>query len=90
MRWSGLAHGQQTVCDLIRGPDGYKMIEYMTTAPGGKNLGKQLSRGPKGRDFNKQTGRIYTAKALLERLKESHNEALKAAATFKAGQAAAS
>jgi len=74
-RLSRLPHGQGSVQQLIRGPDGAKMIEYMTTAPGGKNLGKQLSRGPKGRNFNDPTGRIYTAKDLLTRLKASHTEA---------------
>ncbi|NQU21883.1 MAG: hypothetical protein HQ567_11425 [Candidatus Nealsonbacteria bacterium] len=85
-RLSKLPRGQQTVLDLINKPGGAKMIEYMTTAPGGKNLGKQLSRGPKGRNFNELTGRIYTAKALLVRLKESYQEAVKAAGTVKAGK----
>ena len=34
--------------DLIRGPDGYKMIQYMTTTPGGEELGKQLSNSLTG------------------------------------------
>jgi hypothetical protein len=69
--------GEQTVRDLIRGPDGYKMIQYMTTAPGGKNLGLELSRDPGGAGFNEPTGRIYTAKMLLDRLQQSHAEARK-------------
>ena len=87
-RLSRLPRGQRMVYDLIDKPGGAKMIEYMTTAPGGKNLGKQLSRGPKGRNFNKPTSRIYTAEALLARLKESHNEAVKAAGTVKTDEAA--
>lgn len=76
-RLSHLPRGQQTVEDLIRGPDGYKMIEYMTTAAGGKELGRMLSNSPNGRNFNKPTGRIYTVDILLERLEQSREESLK-------------
>ncbi|OHB70677.1 MAG: hypothetical protein A2V70_06160 [Planctomycetes bacterium RBG_13_63_9] len=76
-RLSRLPYGKETVRDLIDGADGYKMVEYMTTTPGGENMGKQLSNAPKGRNFNKETGRIYTAKALLERLKTSYDSAAK-------------
>ncbi len=72
-----LPHGEQTIIDLIRGPDGYKMIEYMTTTPGGEALGQQLSNASKGKKFNETTGRIYTAKMLLERLEQSRAATLK-------------
>ena len=36
----------KTVRDLIRGPDGYKMLQYMTTSAGGRQMGKQLSNAP--------------------------------------------
>ena len=78
-RLSRLPRGQQTVRDLIRGPDGYKMIEYMTTAAGGKALGKMLSNSPNGKRFNAPTGRVYTAKILLKRLKQSRAASVKAA-----------
>jgi hypothetical protein len=78
-RLSRLAHGRQTVCDLIRGPDGFKMIEYMTTADGGIELGKMLSKDPQGAGFNEPTGRIYTASMLLERLKKAYAAATKKA-----------
>jgi hypothetical protein len=78
-RLSRLPHGQQTIRDLIRGPDGYKMIEYMTTAKGGKALGEQLSNDPLGKDFNAKTSRIYTAEMLLRRLEQCRIAALKAA-----------
>ncbi len=78
-RLSRLPRGRQTVADLIRGPDGYKMIEYFTTAAGGKELGRMLSESPAGRDFNNPTGRIYTADLLLERLKQSREESIKTA-----------
>ena len=63
----------------IRGPDGYKMIEYMTTAAGGKELGRMLSQAPDGHNFNKPTDRIYTADLLVERLETSRKESIKAA-----------
>ncbi len=57
---------------LLDGPDGYKMFEYMVTAPGGIVLGQQLSNIKEGRDFNKPTGHIYTVEQLVKRLSESH------------------
>jgi hypothetical protein len=77
-RLSRIPLGQQTLRDLIRGPDGYKMVEYMTTAQGGKELGRQLSNTPNGANFNAPTGRIYTDEQLLTRLERSHAAALKA------------
>ena len=78
-RLSRLPYGKQTIRDLIRGPDGYKMIEYMTTTPGGKELGNQISNAPQGEAFNGKTGRIYTAKTLLLRLEQSRAASLKTA-----------
>ena len=88
-RLARLPHGRQTLHDLIRGPDGYKMIEYMTSTRGGLNLGKMLSKAPKGKGFNKPTRRIYTAKMLLEALKRSHDAAKKAASEDKKGRTVA-
>jgi hypothetical protein len=79
-RLSRLPIGQQTVRDLIRGPGGDKMIEYMTTASGGKELGKMLSNAPLGKNFNDPTGRLYTVEKLMVRLEQSHAAAIKAAA----------
>lgn len=70
-RLSTLPQGKSTVRRLIAGPDGYKLVEYMTTTSGGQVLGKQLSGG--SRDFNSPTGRIYTADQLIARLKTSYN-----------------
>jgi hypothetical protein len=67
-RLSRLPRGKQTVRDLIRGPGGQKMIEYMTTAAGGIELGNQLSQSPNGADFNAPTGRIYSVQDLLDYL----------------------
>jgi len=76
-RMRKMPYGDRQLVDLIHSPEGYKMIEYMTTTPGGKNLGKSLSQGKQGKDFNEPTGRIYTEKQFLERLKQSHKEASK-------------
>ena len=67
--------GRQTVHDLIRAADGYKLIQYMTTTSGGSELGKMLSKDPHGAHFNRPTGRIYTVKMLLDRLKQSYGAA---------------
>lgn len=72
-RLSRLPRGKQTVRDLVRGPDGQKLIEYMTTSAGGKNLGKQLSQDPNGENFNSPTGRIYTVQNLLDYLKKQYD-----------------
>jgi len=74
-RLSRLPHGKKDIKALIRGPGGHKLLEYMTTTSGGRNLGKQLSNAPKGRNFNDPTGRIYTVKLLLARLKKSYTAA---------------
>jgi hypothetical protein len=71
-----MPYGERQLSDLMRKPDGYKMVEYMVTTPGGKNLGKSLSRGKNGGKFNESTGRLYTDKQLLDRLKTSHKAEL--------------
>jgi len=71
-RLSRLPHGRQTVHDLINGLGGNKMMEYITTAPGGKKVGQLLSNGPEATDFNKPTGRIYTVPMLLAQLEEQY------------------
>ena len=68
-----LPEGERVVTNLLDGPDGYTMIEYMTTTRGGKNLGDYLSEDDNGAEFNKRTGRIYTEKELLKRLKVSYD-----------------
>lgn len=68
-----MPYGQQQIAALIQGPDGYKLFEYMTTTPGGKNMGLMLSNGVNGADFNGSTGRIYTELDLLKRLKKSYD-----------------
>ena len=77
-RMAALSGGRTLVNDLIAEPAGHEMIEYLTTSKGGKNMGKMLARAPKGSDFNKPTGRIFTEKQLLDRLRECYARDLKA------------
>jgi hypothetical protein len=72
-RLSRLPRGKQTVHDLIRGPGGERMLEYMTTSAGGKALGRQLSQDPGGENFNSLTGRIYTVQNLFDYLKRQYD-----------------
>lgn len=56
--------GRSLVKTLVNDKGGDQLIEYLTTSEGGKNLGKMLGKEAHV-DFNKATGRLYTAKALL-------------------------
>ncbi len=78
-RLSVMIMGEKNVRALIRGPDGYKMIQYMTTTSTGKNLGDMLARDPNAADFNSPTWKLYTADALLARLAQSYDTAKKQA-----------
>lgn len=86
-RLARLPRGEATLRSLVRGPGGAKMIEYLATAKGGVNLGAQLSKIPDAGDFNRSTGRIYTARALLVKLRSLHDESARPAATGAAGKA---
>ena len=71
-RLSRLPYGRQTVHDLIQRPGGEKMTQYMSTASGGKEIGKKFANAPGATDFNKSTGRIYTVAMLLGQLQEQY------------------
>ena len=71
-----MPYGPRRIRELIAGPDGYKLIEYMTSTKGGKNLGRQLSRGVNGKGFNKPTGKLYTARQFTAELQRLHKAAL--------------
>jgi hypothetical protein len=68
-RLSTIPRGQQTVRDLVRMKDGDRLIEYMATTKGGRNMGGMLSGARGGIDLNKPTGRIYTADDLIAAIK---------------------
>jgi hypothetical protein len=66
-----LPNGRALVKTLVNDKGGDQLIEYLTTSEGGKNLGKML--GPEAHvDFNKATGKLYTAKALLLEVEKQH------------------
>ncbi len=73
-RLAKLPNGKRTIADLIGGPGGAKLIEYLTTASGGKELGKMLGGTPKGTNFNRPTGTIYTSSDLIRVLKREHGK----------------
>jgi len=74
-RLSTIAGGEAAIRILIRDPGGDKMIEYMATTRGGRNLGKMMAGAQRGVDLNKPTGRIYTADDLLVALKMLYDNA---------------
>lgn len=73
-----LPGGVMTIKKLIKGPDGYKMVQYFTdTAYRGNCIVDILPRGyngelPSSKGFNDPTGKIYTEKMLLAELKERY------------------
>ncbi len=68
-RLSTIPRGETTVRELIRQKDGDKMIDYLATTKGGKNMGGMIAQARGGVDLNKPTGRIYTADDLVAALK---------------------
>jgi hypothetical protein len=72
-RIRNMPNGEYQISDFIESPGGYTMIEYMTTTQEGRNLGALVSEGVNGENFNKPTGRIYTERELLKRLKISYD-----------------
>jgi hypothetical protein len=70
-RLSTIPRGQTLVRDLVRGADGDKFIEYLTTTRGGRKLGSTLAGARQGADLNEPTGRIYTAEDLMAALDET-------------------
>lgn len=73
-RLGRLPQGTKKVRNLVHVRDGYKLIEYMTTKPGGAALGEVLSKSRQGVDFNQPTGRIYTEEMLVTRLRECYQK----------------
>ncbi len=74
-----LPGGVLTIKQLIKGPDGYKMVQYFTdTAYRGNCIVDILPRGengqlPSSKGFNEPTGKIYTEKMLLATLKQLYD-----------------
>ncbi len=64
-RLSTIPRGQEIIRDLVRQKDGDKLIEYLATTKGGKNMGSMMGN-VRGGDLNKPTGRIYTTDDLLK------------------------
>jgi hypothetical protein len=74
-RLSHLPQGESTIQRLVVGPDGYKLLEYMTSSRGGRELSRMLSADGEG-DFEKPTGKIYDDRQLTSALRQLHKAAL--------------
>jgi hypothetical protein len=74
-RLCSISRGETIVHDLVRQRDGHKLIEYLATTKGGRNLGGMLAGARHGQDLNKPTGRIYTADDLIAELERVYDEA---------------
>jgi hypothetical protein len=48
------------------------MILYLATTRSGHNMGLYLNQLPGVKNFNKPTGRLYTERQLVDRLKRSY------------------
>ncbi len=60
--------GKKILARIINEPGGHRLIGYMTSASGGRELRRMLTRVPGGKNFHEPTGRIYTAKQLIEEI----------------------
>jgi len=69
-RLSSISRGETLIRDLVRQKDGDKLIEYLATTPGGRNLGNMMAGTRGGGDLNKPTDRIYTADDLVATLEK--------------------
>lgn len=81
-RLLALPGGDKTLNTMIRTKDGAKVVDYFQqSATRGAHLTEMLPRGKNGRtprdpDFEKPTGKLYTAEALVKQLKVLHNKEL--------------
>jgi hypothetical protein len=74
-RLSTIPRGQSLVRDMIRQKDGDKLVEYLATTKGGKNMGSMMAQARGGVDLNKPTGRIYTVEDLIAALRATSTKA---------------
>jgi hypothetical protein len=73
-RLARIPNGEATVQRLIAGPDGYKFISYLAETPAGHEMGRMLAATSPDGQFNRDTGRIYTEKQLLQELQKLYAE----------------
>ena len=75
---SRLSHGRKVLADLMQSKDGDKLIEYLATTEGGRQMGEMVARGRDGRNLNRPPGTIYTADDFVRALKPSYAREKKA------------
>jgi hypothetical protein len=73
-RLTGLASGRQALQEMIKMPDGHKVMLELTQKTDGKKADPILARVRTGANFDKPTGRIYTVEILLKALKKSYDK----------------
>ncbi len=81
-RLARLPNGTQTLHDLTRAKDAFKLLEFLTSAKGAAQLSTMLPKNAKD-DFNLPTGHLYTPEQFLTRVKKSHEEAAGKLSQFK-------
>ena len=75
-RLIGLAQGREVLQEMIRMPDGHKLMLKLTQKNDNDKTDPLLARVRVGPRFNKPTGRIYTVDYLLAALKKSHERSI--------------
>jgi len=85
-RLSRLPEGQSSIRTLIKGPGGYKLLDFLTSPTSRQQAGELLAHSPAGHDFNRPTGRIYTLDAFIKRLEQSHRASVEGPATTAGGR----
>jgi len=73
-RLSWLPGGHAALGQLIRAEDGVEKLRVLTTPSGTAAIRKQFPDDPRARNFDKPTGHIHTAEALLEHLEQIHRD----------------
>jgi hypothetical protein len=73
-RLSWLSGGSQALGRMIRDPDGVEKLRALTTPAGAAAVRKQFPDDARAQNFDRPTGHIHTADALLKHLEQIHKE----------------
>ena len=75
-RLTGLANGRKALQEMIKMPDGHKVMLQLTKKTDGQKRDPLLARVRTDANFDKPTGRIYTVEHLLAALKKSYDKSI--------------
>jgi hypothetical protein len=73
-RLSWLPGGPAALLQLIRAKDGVEKLKVLTTSSGTAAIRKQFPEDPRAQNFDRPTGHIHTADALLKHLEQIHRD----------------